>query len=449
MHKSHQIRQKQIQLRELQVELKALEDDSQNLTAQITFNIGGVEHGKFKRQQDDLFIKMEKISIQCDRLQAEIWQESATPELSELYSILEIIERQDQGGVCKAAQLSLPEVSFCVTPLASMVLQIADLPGEPNAPRPLQRFVGALIDDASLDPKYQKQLKDWATKHSISIVSLPIILSSELSEVCLMIKVVSLPPSKYMVSAAIVRNLDLWRTEEILPESTAIDLPSILNSGCTQEQLPDILGELLKICGDKIPLSDLTVQWFLPIELMSLAVEHWPITIGKQRPCNGEHCKAVVIRCADRHFFSDYQVMNGEWRKRWQAIDPSTHCHSVLDPLNPQVDKVNINWQQAKVGCHFVEHQDPTEQEKFWDKLISQGLPLAIWVRQSGASQRKSQGVIKSVTNCAVADLPTSLTDHRKQALPQMAKAPSQAVHLAMLWDNPFLRFPSLDYQSK
>jgi hypothetical protein len=452
VNKSHKIIQKQIELRDLQLEGDALDDDSRNLATQITFNSGSLEHGKLKRQQDDLFGKMKKIAEQCDRLQTEIWQDLATPELIDLCLILKVIEENFPGKIHRSAQLSLPEIiSSSTILLESLVLQIAGLPGEPNEIRPLQKFIGTLMGDSSLDIQYQNHLKNWATKHNVLIIDLSNGLKPEVLEISLMIKVVSLPPSKYMVSAIIVRNLHLWRTQETLPESTLIDLPSAFNSGCTKEQLPDILSELVGICGGKckIPLSDLTVQWFLPIELMSLNVEHWPITIGRQRPCNGEHLKSVVIRCADRHFFSAYQVVDGEWQKKWRLIAPSTHCHSALEQLDPKSGKVNIDQQQAKVGCHFVEHHDPTEQENFWDKLIGQGLPLAIWVRQSEANKQKSQRVLKSVTNCVVADLPTSLTDYRQKTLPQMAQNPSQVVHLSMLWDNPFLSFPSLDYRSK
>lgn len=122
-----------------------------------------------------------------------------------------------------------------------------------------------------------------------------------------------------------------------------------------------MLSELIAICGGrlhKIPLTDLTVQWFLPLGLLSLPVEHWQIRIGRnQQPCNGERCKAVIVRSYDRHFppYADaYESVVGEWEKAWQRLlDYSeTLSEQALAPLDPMTKQIAIDWNQPKVvGC--------------------------------------------------------------------------------------------------
>ena len=99
------------------------------------------------------------------------------------------------------------------------------------------------------------------------------------------------------------------------------------------------------------------------------------------------------------------------------------------------------------IGCKFIEHPDPQQQEDFWDELFSQGLPIALWCRQSGADL----AIMDDVTNCALVNLPVSLTKHRKQFLPKIPDNPlpiEPAAHLSLLWDNPFRPFPTITYQS-
>lgn len=447
MNQSYKITQLQIQLRDLEYELKALAEDSKNLARDISNTNSSVDEGRLKRQQSELFEKMDQIGRQCDLLEQEIWDKSTTPELTALCSILKSIELnpKSQGIINRACQSALPELSQNSTKLESLLLQIADLPSQLDEPEPLQHFINELIETQCLDLKHKNKLKTWAKKQGMPIKTSTVVSATEI-EICLMIKVSPYPPSKYLVSAAIVWNPDPWRTQKTLLEASRIDLPSAFNTGCRKEQLPDILGELLATCAGQhsIALSHLTVQWFLPRELMGLDVEHWPILIGEQRPPNGERCKAVMVRNADRHFSEKYKLVKGEWQEHWKRISPKSHCHTVLDPW----DFVANNTSKA-IGCHFVEHQDPDQQEIFWDCLIGQGLPIALWSRRSGATKRKAQGVIKSVTNCSVAELPRSLHRQRQKVLPQMPVVSAPAAHLSLLWDNPFLPYPSFDFQSK
>jgi vWA-MoxR associated protein C-terminal domain/Effector-associated domain 9/vWA-MoxR associated protein middle region (VMAP-M) 1 len=450
VNQSYKITQKQIQLRDLETELKALTEDSNSLSTQISYTKDLVANGQLKREQLELFKKMNQVAAQCDQLWQEIWDELSTPELTDLCSILKSIELKDKnkGIINQVCQSVLPELSEKSARLEGLLLQIADLPSELDEPKALQRFINELIGTQSLDTKHKNKLKAWAKKQRMTINTATVVPATEM-EICLMIKVSPHPPSKYLVSAAVVWNPDPWRTEKSLLEASSIDLPPIFNTGCPKEQLSDILGELLATCAveHSIALAHLTVQWFLPCELMGLDVEHWPILIGDQRPPNGVRCKAVMVRNADRHFSEKYKLVKGDWQAHWKRISPASHCHSALDPLD---SVANNNWQPSTaIGCHFVEHQDLDQQEIFWDCLIGQGLPIALWSRRSGATKRKAQGVIKSVTNCSVAELPRSLHQRRKKVLPQIPAVSAPAAHLSLLWDNPFLPYPIVDYRSK
>jgi hypothetical protein len=261
-----------------------------------------------------------------------------------------------------------------------------------------------------------------------------------------MIKVKLHPPDKYLVSAAISEDPDPFQTETVRKE-TCLDIaippdPQYL-PGYSQEQLPDILSELIANCGIQFALSDLIVQWFLPLEIISLPVEHWKLQIGRQKPYSWERCKTVMIRSSDRHFSSDYRSVLGEWKKYWKRLldnleSASDGSLASLDPITTVAENIWSN--NNAIGCKFIEHEDCDCQINFWDNLLCQGFPIALWSRQSSENQSETMKTINTVAGCTLVDLPNSLTKHRKNQ-----KSDAQ---LSLLWDNPFRPFPDIQYES-
>jgi vWA-MoxR associated protein C-terminal domain/vWA-MoxR associated protein middle region (VMAP-M) 1 len=353
---------------------------------------------------------------------------------------------------------TFPEIRHRAIPeaLSTLIMQIADLPSDVDRskPKPLDRFVNCLMQDRCyVDIGLCAALYKWAVDQGITIHSLQHIYSN--LETYLKIEVKQHPSGKYLVSAAIVEDPDPHNfTAET--RATTIDIPISPDSkyahGYSQAQLPEILNELLAICssGHSIALSDLNIQWFLPIELMSLPIEHWQIQTGrKQQHCNGIRCKSAIVRSVDRNS-QYYRSVLGEWKKNWKNMPtcPQSLCNAMLKNLDPMAGEREIDLSKPNVvGCKFIEHEDPQEQEDFWDELFSQGLPIALWCRQSGSDL----AIMDDVTNCTLVNLPVSLTKHRKQVLskiPEDPLPPEPAAHLSLLWDNPFRSFPTITYQS-
>ena len=342
---------------------------------------------------------------------------------------------------------------------AALIARLAEIPGEPDEPKPLWRFVSLLIQERSLASDQQQALRTWAEAQGIS----PDIAIRE-PETYLMVKVqprsVNNPSLGYLVSAAIVKDPDPFeQNAELIPTPITIPIPPDPKSapGYTETDLPCLLDALITICGIEhgVPLTDLTVQWFLPIELMNLPVEHWQIRIGRREHCNGGRCRAAIIRSFDRHFLPDYQVVSGDWKKYWRRLLTCLESHSTqgLNALDPRTGCTEIAWNQTQVvGCRFIADGDQQQQEDLWDDLLSQGVPIALWIRQPGASTQDGATVMQAVIDRPLRELPLSLTEQRRAALARgsdSTPAPlSGAAHLSLLWDNPFRPFPTIEYQS-
>jgi hypothetical protein len=409
---------------------------------------------------------MDKLAKQCDQLEQELRELEAKEEaLQALIDILtpvdfEIITHAYRSCLSAGRPRSVPET------LLSLLRQLAEIPGEPGELKPLCSFVNLLIQNPFLATEPQMALRDWAQSHPLAaaISTLPPVLAQlETGETCLMIKVqprsLNDPSLGYLLSAAIADDPDPLNPEATLQNVKSLTLAEGTDPKCapgySKEALPDVLNRLIALCTTEHPiaLTDLTVHWFLPIELMSLPIEHWQIRIGRsQQPSNGQRCQGVIVRSYDRHFLTEYyQIASGDWKKYWQRLlTLESCCHNTLDPLDPIAGQTQINLDNPEiVGCRFMEHPDSQKQIDFWDNLLGQGLPIALWARHLETNQPTAAEIMQAVADCVITKLPSSLTRHRHQHLSiEPLSERLMAAPLSLLWDNPFRPFPPIEYQS-
>jgi hypothetical protein len=458
-------------LKDLETNLKGLEAESNALSEQINFTINAADQRKLEQQREVIYARMNEIESRYKLIEQELRELEAKEQIATLPKVLQdlssLLTPVSFEIVLNAYQVCLAEGRRRPVPetLEELLQQLEEIPGETEEVRPLWHFVSLLIQEQSLDADQRRALQNWATARRMPPITPFSALAHERAETietCLMVKVqprsLNDPSLGYLLSAAIVRDPNPFKSEVELV-ATAIAIPEGTNPKCmpgySQDELPDVLSELIATCGrtHSIPLTDLVVQWFLPIELMSLPIEHWQIRIGRsQRQCNGQRCKSVVVRSYDRHFSPDYQLVVGDWKKYWtRLLDcQESHCAETLVYLDPTVGKTTIDWSQPKViGCKFVEHDDEQQQQDFWDNLLGQGVSIALWMRQSEAKQQTARKMMQSVTKCSTADLLEALAQQRQKALSKPSEADRlKAAPLCLLWDNPFRPFPSINYQS-
>jgi vWA-MoxR associated protein middle region (VMAP-M) 1/vWA-MoxR associated protein middle region 0 len=104
--------------------------------------------------------------------------------------------------------------------LAALLLRLWEIPGEPDEPKPLWRFVSILIQDLASEPDRQEALRDWAQAQGLPLppgVSTSVLTPSKNLEICLMVKVqprsLNDPSLGYLISAAIIKDPDPWEIE--------------------------------------------------------------------------------------------------------------------------------------------------------------------------------------------------------------------------------------------
>lgn len=472
MSRLYKIRIETTRLKGLENRLEGLQNDYEGLSKQIGHTSNASDRSNLERQLTAINEGMERVAQECEQLEQTIQQlqsykgvDALPEELQSLVNVLtyvafETLTQAYRECLAGGRPRPVPET------LEALLGQLAEMPGEPDEVKPLLRFVIRLIQEQSLDATQQRALRQWAQAQGLPPVTSVSVLSQKrpkTMEICLMVKVQPRSLNDfslgYLVSAAIVKD-----PNPLKPESERIEIrlniPEGTNSKCApgyaEDELPSVLSELINFCGGEygIALTDLTVQCFLPLELMSLPIEHWRIRMGRsQEPCSGQRCKAIVVRSYDRHFSPDYRAAAGEWKKYWTRLLDclESNCTETLAGLDPTAGKITIDHNhQRLVGCKFIEHGDRQKQADFWDHFLGQGLPVALWIRQIGLAPQAGETIMSEITQSCVAELPLSLAQQRFKALSEESETDRlRAAPLCLLWDNPFRPFPTLDYQSE
>jgi hypothetical protein len=270
--------------------------------------------------------------------------------------------------------------------------------------------------------------------------------SPQITDIKLKLKVVPTRP-KYSVVGVLLRP-NLAKSCETLVSSQAYDERSLV------QYLPELISELLTDCGKLVPLTQLVIEWFLPIEFMDLDVERWTFPRGALDWPSGAQCKAVYIRSYERNFEPRYASCHGDWQEIWQR-DRNINCDDGLVEISDSQYAVA----HLRSGCWFVSPQAQSDREDLWECLITDGVPVVLWARTS-SSPTQARPAMLTLLQGAVNELPENLANQRQQVLSprrqdKMTDELREIAHLSLLWDNPACPFPnspsssdSIDYQS-
>ncbi len=465
------------QLKNYQEQLDNLELDFKKIGQQISATSNLADRQRLQRQQELCGQEMDEVAQKYDNLEeglkkdfSEYQKHEAEQEaLNKLKIILTEIRLEK---VVEVYRVCLPEgrPPRDSETKETLIERLAQMPDTQESRKPLFRFVMLLCHDKSLTMEQQNSLKEWGQEQGLSIEQKNgSSTQSEGQETCLMVQVqpcaLNNPDKGYWLRAVLFFDENPMDCE-IKLDAPQFPVPHPSNPQSKvykKNDLETALGQFINNCGTKyqIALTDLIVQLFVPIELMSLPFEHWQFT--KSTQCCGHRCKGVIVRSYERHFLKGelgYERGKGDWGKYWQKLlnDREARCVQTLAMLDPVKGKIFISSSKREVlGCRFIEHHQAQQQKKCWESILDQGLPVALWIRSLSMTEESWQKMetegkklMGAVTrNCAIAKLPESLAKKRQTYLSNSSECERQKkARCSLLWDNPFRSFPTIDYHS-
>ncbi|MCL7427653.1 hypothetical protein [Streptomyces sp. YS415] len=208
-----------------------------------------------------------------------------------------------------------------------------------------------------------------------------------------------------------------------------------------QRTVSEVISEVERAEGDRP--GQLRLEFVLPLELINLPVESWPLDAAEDPHLPlGMTYPAVVIRSLDRLLD---QRWHGWWRLRWQKLRQEPQTGSVYmsipntDPQDPPrvvaglLDEEHV----AAVLSEPPEEGRPHGCLEFRTALRT-GYPVVVWHRTSESTTEFRQ-VLSELFAGGFADLLPRITRFRRQAAALGSGAPEHHIgrHLAVLWDDP------------
>lgn len=250
-------------------------------------------------------------------------------------------------------------------------------------------------------------------------------------------------------------SLDSFRVQAWLGDDTGAALRSLLDGDrpLKREDIPVTLGALwargpLRERLQVVDPARLTVEFILPRELLSLAVDEWRIPPGDASPRIGCRSRVVVrplerVYAAVRPSLDDaFNTAPLAWQGKWNTLLQRAQDAEplwVLTPDDHQPDVLTANLLLEHVVCLAIALTPPdcpeTTLRQVLQRSIQQGVPMALWFRQEGAKPDTLHGFLRPLMN-KLNELPDAVREARRCAL-AAADPSNPGHHLTLLWDDP------------
>ncbi|MGC5567228.1 effector-associated domain 2-containing protein [Streptomyces sp. FR-108] len=184
--------------------------------------------------------------------------------------------------------------------------------------------------------------------------------------------------------------------------------------------------------------DDLTLEFFLPRELLELPVESWskrPL-LGANGVLGEDH--PVLLRSLDRMERPD---THGRWAKRWDHLARGEEGRAHWFPEDGRA-RLLIDPLPALVVLSSPPRRRG-EQETEFDELgecLRVGVPVVVWDRREGHDPVFRRDLADLLARRGATDLPDAVRELRILARDDDPERASSLIgrHLALLWDDPY-----------
>lgn len=202
----------------------------------------------------------------------------------------------------------------------------------------------------------------------------------------------------------------------------------------TVDQLPDLLEVFLNQVDE---FHDLTIEFFLPLDLLNLKVDTWEIQ-GFGLTETASHNYKMVVRSVER-LHTSYNQFRGAWRQKWQALQQIQQQRSQDvfvsgEDCDPRMLLRQLRLEEV-VGLQLAQLPEQTKLKGIFAALLQAGLPVGLWVREN-LTQCNCRSEVERILECCVMELPEQVRQERSNSCdcdPDM----HIGHHLSLLWEDP------------
>ncbi|UWU49410.1 VMAP-C domain-containing protein [Limnospira platensis] len=203
----------------------------------------------------------------------------------------------------------------------------------------------------------------------------------------------------------------------------------------------------------KVKRYNLTVEIFLPKELLDIKVDNWEIELGNDTS-EGDFCWGLEyglrVRSVER-LNIDYLVdqVFDTWFQKWEKVRKILDLDNSLESFNTLEDIHSLNFNEL---CHQLRQKVglkltcPTTSEQFQvlvKATLKEATPIALWPRCQSPNSNYAESINQLLTCRPLRQLTESVQELRYESR-QRGNGPDHlGYHLGFLWEDPS-RLPPL-----
>lgn len=403
-----------------------------------------------------------------------------------LHDILEPYKQEIADQIVNAYQVCRPEgwLSPYSNRLQPILSDLSSMPdGDAACPR-LVQFAAGLLSQ-TVPPTLRLSLERWVNSETDDLLSLrqtmlerlnaSISQPSQQTSAGLLVAVRphDQKSERYYVNAWLVRDFNAYQPEQWDGVNSLIFKPAMQEdeqkppldpeNGVTCKDIPILMADYLTQAGNcGIDLRGLTVEIFVPLELLNTAFEQWiiPDADGFPQPLS-QDCH-VVVRSHER--LEGYR-QRGRWHAKWKCLKQREDCKAQPlflpgeENLRQLVKKFDAS---AEALGLKLSKRPSTERGGELALVLRTGIPIALWVRQPGPTVDWGEKIDARLLNCCLKQVPQQVAAVRRaapeRAAPQPESVPESVPetvpgsvpdlghHLSFVWEDPHRVPPTIAY---
>jgi uncharacterized coiled-coil protein SlyX len=225
---------------------------------------------------------------------------------------------------------------------------------------------------------------------------------------------------------------------------------------CKLAQIPIELNKFLKAALRHLrgKRFDLTIEIFLPSNLMCMEIDRWKITdpiadeitLGIKYP--------IRLRSLERLDLDYLDSYLSDWYKCWDKVRVVLQHESIQDIFEHLEDVESFNWKllknnlNDKIGLKVTCTHPKSMRKDLFRAILQATTPVAIWIRNNDIPVLDRVTAIDEILTCRpLSHLCESVRQTRRLADAQEAE--HIGLHLAVLWENPYRLTPDVMVELK
>lgn len=216
------------------------------------------------------------------------------------------------------------------------------------------------------------------------------------------------------------------------------------------DEMPALVDEMVSQLFEDLKRSDneLTVELFVPLDLLLCDADQWPLDLGMGTSLLGVQWR-VVIRSWERSYSGRSQLLHAKWKTNWSRLHSTpgpAPWRCTLADVTP--DGAVITYpvdEPPSVALFFAPlRNEPGGGYSVLRKLMLAGVPVAVWPRKDRFEGPRLGQILDELvaSNPVAACWREAVRQYRKEAERMPDREGHPGAHLTVLWDDPFKLLP-------